>query len=186
MKIYQLKGNYEDNCFFSEIKQPSQEWIMYLSMKNSWSSLENYIPVKLNLMKNYNNKKNYNFDISLFLSPFIVLSDKTKCFMEDILESRGQFLEVITESKRKKFIGYYPTNVLKGCFDFKRSIFREAENGLIIDKPVLLKEFITDKYLFTIEEDISRIFVTDKFKKIVEENNLIGFEFSEYNEVELS
>ena len=53
----------------------------------------------------------------------------------------------------------------------------------MIDKIVLIKEKIYDDYLFTIEESISRVFVTDKFKKLVEENGLVGFEFSEYNEI---
>ena len=48
----------------------------------------------------------------------------------------------------------------------------------MIDKPVLIINNITDEYLFSIEEDISRIFVTDKFKQCVEEAGLLGFDFS--------
>ncbi len=48
----------------------------------------------------------------------------------------------------------------------------------MIRKPFLIAQNITDEYLFPIEEDISRVFVTDKFKQRVEDANLLGFDFS--------
>lgn len=93
-------------------------------------------------------------------------------------------MPVKTESKRKKFVGYYPTNPLSECFDRKKSVYREYPNGLMIEKPVLIRDNITDEYLFTIDEDISRIFVTDKFKQRVEDAGLTAFDFSV--EIELS
>lgn len=54
----------------------------------------------------------------------------------------------------------------------------------MIEKPVLIRDNITDEYLFTIDEDISRIFVTDKFKQRVEDAGLTAFDFSV--EIELS
>lgn len=60
----------------------------------------------------------------------------------------------------------------------KNSVYREYPNGLMIEKPVLIKNNITDEYLFTIDEYISRIFVTDKFKQRVEDAGLTAFDFS--------
>jgi len=57
-------------------------------------------------------------------------------------------------------------------------LFREAEGRFLIRKPVLKVDNITDEYLFSIEEDISRVFVTDAFKRRVEEAGLLGFDFS--------
>ena len=48
----------------------------------------------------------------------------------------------------------------------------------MIRKPFLIAQNITDDYLFSIEEDMRRIFVTDKFKQRVEDANLLGFDFS--------
>lgn len=107
-----------------------------------------------------------------------MISEFALTALSDILEPRGQLLPVITESKRRKFFGYYPTNPLSGCFDKQKSVYREYPNGLMIDKPVLIADNITDDYLFSIEEDISRVFVTDKFKQRVEEAELLGFDFS--------
>ncbi|WP_279156237.1 hypothetical protein [Obesumbacterium proteus] len=98
--------------------------------------------------------------------------------MEDILSPRGQIFPVISESKKKKFFGYYPTNPLSGCFDKEKSKYREAERGLIVERPVLIAENISDEYLFSVEEDISRVFVTDKFKQRVEKAGLLAFDFS--------
>lgn len=148
-------------------------------MIQNWQPFEeNYHPIVLELRRNDSGKKNYQFDLSSALSPFFVISEDALNKIGDILECRGQVLNVITESKKKKFLGYYPTNPLSGCFNMDLSNYRVAERGLIVEKPVLISEKITDEYLFSIEEDISRVFVTDKFKSRVEEAGLLGFDFS--------
>lgn len=139
---------------------------------------EDYHPIKLELNKSDTGKKNYQFDISGSLRPFFVISELALDKLRDILEPRGQVLPVITESKKKNFFGYYPTNPLSCCFDKEKSIYRQYPKGLMIDKPALIAKNITDDYLFSIEEDISRVFVTDKFKQRVEECGLLGFDFS--------
>jgi len=58
------------------------------------------------------------------------------------------------------------------------SVYKKYPLGLKIDKPVLIAANISDDYIFTIEEDISRIFVTENFKQRVEEAGLLGFDFS--------
>ncbi|WP_258324572.1 hypothetical protein [Frischella perrara] len=113
-----------------------------------------------------------------FFKTILVFSESALTALADILEPRGQLLPVITESKRKKFYGYYPTNPLSGCFDKEKSIYDECPNGFVVDKPFLIAQNITDEYLFSVEEDMSRIFVTDKFKQRVEDANLLGFDFS--------
>ena len=185
-KIYRLASSYGDICSFIENCPDDQESIMSIA-RRYWQPFENYKPVTLELWRSDTGKKNYRFDFSDMLNPFWVFSEKAQKALEPILTSRGQFLEIITDSKRKKFIGYYPTNVYpKGILDLEHSQYDVYPQGLLIKKAVLLKDKIPDEYIFTIEEDISRIFVTEKFKQLVEEHELIGFEFSEYNEIELS
>lgn len=91
---------------------------------------------------------------------------------------RGQILPIISRSKKKKFFGYYPTNSLSNCFNHELSDYIEYPNGLMIYKPVLISENISDEYLFSIEEGINWVFVTDKFKQRVEEAGLLAFDFS--------
>lgn len=123
-------------------------------------------------------EKNYQFDISGSLGPFFVFSEAAIECLSDILKPRGQILPVLTESKKKSYWGYYPTNSLGNCFDRNNSKYRTAERGLIIERPALVSLNIIDDYLFCIDEDISRVFVTDKFKNQVEEAGLLGFDFS--------
>ena len=149
------------------------------AMAQRWKPFgDDYRPIKLELRRNELGKKNYQFDFSDFLGPFLVFSESALTALADILEPRGQLLPVITESKRKQFFGYYPTNPLSGCFDKEKSVYIEYPNGLNVRKISLIVKNITDEYLFSVEEDISRVFVTDKFKQRVEDANLLGFDFS--------
>lgn len=178
-KIYILKSDVTNYCSFIQDYPEGEESIIGRSMGQEWKPFGvNYQPITLKLPRNEAGKKNYQFDFSSALKPFYVMSESAATALADILEPRGQFLPVITESKRKKFVGYYPTNPLINCFDKEKSIYREYPTGLIVEKPVLITENITDDYLFCIEECISRVFVTEKFKQRVEEAGLVGFDFS--------
>ena len=178
-KIYLLRTTLRDTSFFMQDCPEDEEGIQGRAMDQRWKPFgDDYQPIKLELVRNDFGKKNYRFDLSSALNPFLVFSESALTALADILEPRGQLLPVITESKRKKFYGYYPTNPLSGCFDKEKSIYDEWPNGLIIRKLFLIAENITDEYLFSIEESISGVFVTDKFKQRVEDANLLGFDFS--------
>ena len=178
-KIYLLRTTLRDTCFFIQDYPEGEEGIMGRAMDQRWKPFgDDYRPIKLELGRSDSGKKNYQFDFSGFLGPFLVFSESALTALADILEPRGQLLPVITESKRKKFFGYYPTNPLSGCFDKEKSDYIEYPNGLNVRKISLIVKNITDEYLFSVEEDMSRIFVTDKFKQRVEDANLLGFDFS--------
>ncbi|MWP47534.1 hypothetical protein [Gilliamella sp. Pas-s27] len=184
-KIYLLESDTRNYSIFIQDWDPDKtESIMGIAMDQKWKSFKNYEPIKLELYRSDTGKKNYKLDFSGFLGPFYICSQLTLEKLKDILPVKGQILPVITDSKRKQFFGYYPTNPLSGCLDKEKSIYREAERGLIIEKPVLIADKITEEYIFSIEEDISRVFVTDKFKQRVEEAGLLAFDFS--REIELS
>lgn len=184
MKVYILKSDVTNFCSFIQ-ELGEGESIMGLSRAMKWQPFgENYNEIKLEVRPNDQGKKNYGFDFSGALNPFFIVSEKCLSLIGDILTPRGEVLPVITKSKRKKFFGYYPTNSLSGCFDREKSEYREYPNGLMINKVVLLREKIKDEYIFSIDEDISKVFVTNKFKELIKEHDLKGFDFS--REVELS
>jgi len=163
-----------------------EESIKILALRQDWKRFgDDYQVPELILESNDYGRKNYYFDISSFTSPFFIFSQKAADILASVLEPRGQFLEVNTPSKRKKFIGYYPTNSLPNCLDMEKSRYREFENGLMIDKCVLVSKNITDEYLFTLKSRESgiNVFVTDKFRRLVEDNFLAGFNFSREVEV---
>ena len=178
-KIYLLRTTSKKTCSFIQDYPEGEVGIMRKVMAQRWKPFgDNYQPIKLELRRNELGKKNYQFDFSGALNPFLVFSESALTALADILEPRGQLLPVITESKRKQFFGYYPTNPLSGCFDKEKSDYIEYPKGLKIEKTFLIAQNITDEYLFSIEEDISFVFVTDKFKQRVEDANLLGFDFS--------
>ncbi|WP_276904649.1 hypothetical protein [Frischella perrara] len=178
-KIYLLRSTSKNTCTFIQDYPEGEVGIMRRAMDQCWKPFgDNYQPIKLELIRNDSGKKNYQFDFNNFLNPFLVFSESALTALADILEPRGQLLSVITESKRKKFYGYYPTNPLSGCFDKEKSVYEECPNGLMIRKPFLIAQNITDEYLFSVEEDMRRVFVTGKFKQRVEDANLLGFDFS--------
>lgn len=177
-KIYLLESDVTNFCSFIQDYPEGEESIMGRVRSTHWKPLTDYTPILLELRSNDSGKRNYQFDFSSALSPFFVLSENALDALRDILLPRGQVLPVATGSKNKVFLGYYPTNVLSGCFDRENALFRESEGKFLIRKPVLKADKITDEYLFSIEEDISRVFVTEAFKRRVEEAGLLGFEFS--------
>ncbi|CCN49844.1 conserved hypothetical protein [Vibrio nigripulchritudo MADA3029] len=184
MKIFKLHSDVTNLCSFIEDYPEGVESIMGVSMDRKWLPFgEEYTSRNLELRSNDIGERNYFFDISGALSPFFVFSENAVETLQDILLKRGQLLPVITQSKEKKFFGYYPTNPLTNCFDREKSVYREYPNGLMIRKHSLIKDNIEDEYLFTIEEDISSVFVTDKFVERVKNSGLVGFDFSSEIEV---
>lgn len=179
MKIFRLQSDVTNYCSFIEDYPEGVESIMGVSRDRKWLPFgEEYTSRSLVLRSNDMGRKNYSFDISSALSPFFVFSENAIEILQDILLERGQVLPVITKSKEKKFFGYYPTNSLRNCFNREGAVYKEYPGGLMIRKHSLIKVNIFDEYLFTIEEDIGTVFLTDKFVERVKNSGLIGFDFS--------
>lgn len=179
MKIYKLKSDTVNYSIFIEETSEGQDSIMQLSVQNRWEPFASkYNPITLSLSQSDTGKKNYQFDICSFLSPFFIFSEAALEKLGDILLPRGEVLPVITKSKKKVFYGFYPTNKLSGGFDKHNSIYEEYPNGLMIRECVLIENKISDEYLFSIDEDVSSIFVTEKFRQRINDAELSGFDFS--------
>lgn len=180
MKVYKLVSDSRNCSSFIENYPEGEKSSLSGIMGLRWKPLEgDFESVKLELWRSDRGKKNYQFDFSASLRPFLVFSEHAFDKLKDILIPRGQVLPIITESKRKRFLGYYPTNPLKGCLDMEKSNYKIYPRGMDISKHVLISGNICDDYFFTIEECVSSIFVTSKFRERVEEHDLIGFDFSQ-------
>lgn len=177
-EVYILESDLNNYSSFLQFNA-GDESIDRVGMRAKGNSLKNtYKEIKVDLMPSDTGKRNYKFDISGALAPFIIFSEAACNELQNILLPRGDLFSLITPSKRKKFLGYYSTNIIRGALDKNKSIYNKYKNGYVVTKPVLIKENITDGYLFVIEEDNAHVFVTDKFKKEVEEIGLLGFDFS--------
>lgn len=185
MKIFRLKSNSRDFASFIEDYPDGQQSIIGRAMAQQWKPFEaDFQPIALIQRASDKGKKNYQFDVSGALGPFFVFSENgIQALSEGFLAKHGQFLPVNTPSKRKTFLGYYPINPAPNCLDMERSKYRIYENGLVIDKVVLVGNNLPQRDVFVIEEDIMRIFVTARFKRHVEVAGLNGFDFSDEIEV---
>lgn len=186
MRIYKLNSNTQEFSFFLYDHKGNSNRELSISRDSinwKWSYPSKYNIATFELRAGDNRKKNYNFDISTFESPFIIISEKAWLELKDILEPRGVLLEINTQSKRRKFYGYYPTNSITAkSLNKDLSNFTEYPNGIIVRDIVLDKKYLSDDYLFSIE-NTSLILVTKKFKERVEKAGLLGFDFSEEVEV---
>jgi len=66
-----------------------------------------------------------------------------------------------------------------------KSEYNQYEKGKVFHKIILNQSYPKDDYLFVLSSYAMGCFVTEKFKQIVEEHNLQGFDFSDYNEIKI-
>lgn len=182
MNVYHL---WADTAEFSSLQQvTSEESISMLALRQRWRPFPRPLPqVTLELYRSDKNKKNYDMDVSTVNAPFMVFSQSLAEAFEDILAPRGQFIPVRSPSKRKGYVGYYPTNPVANCLDLERSDYAQYEHGKVVRRYVLTKSQITDDWLFPVADGGS-VFVTDKFREAVERKGFHGFSWR--REVKLS
>lgn len=193
LKVYQLQNLMSDYSFFLEkncdylddsisIKAIRQKWMPF--------DLDRFTPPEFGLEQSDAGKKNYEFDISSATAPFFIFSEKTLEAIRDILEPRGQILPIITPSKRKKYIGYYPTNPLIDSIDLEKSKQMDIDPmknfGITdISELYIKKGIVLDEYIICPELGKSCVLVTDKFRERVEQAGLLGFDFTFSYEIKL-
>ena len=183
-EVYLLRSDVENYSSFIQNIREKEKSIMSIASSSKWEPLgDKYKEIEVELSPSDTGKRNYKMDISGSLQPFFIFSDLALKSLGEILLPRGEVLPIRHKSKRKNFYGYHPANTVCNCLDKEKSIYRKS-NSVLIKKPVLVKECITDEYLFSIKEDAHWVFVTDKFKREVEINDLQGFDFS--RKIELS
>lgn len=123
-----------------------------------------------------NGKKNFKFDVSL-QNNHIILSDNA-C---DLFENYGTFFDIKTASKRKFFKGFFPNKcVLDDSYlNLKTSDFKVLDSGNIAFSRVCFNKKIEDIdfELFVVNSVLLTIYVTDEFKKKIEQKGLLGLDF---------
>lgn len=116
---------------------------------------------------------------------WMIVSEKMKRFLENYNLEECEFIPVI-EKGTDDLIGYaiHCMNILP-ALDKKRSLYRkttlsidgQAVEHMIIMKYALLKSEINGIDVFKIKECTAPFFVSEKLKKGIEKNKLLGFDF---------
>lgn len=186
IKVYRLISLTRYYSSFGQKKYDElKDSIKIQSVNQKWENfdLNNFKVPEFELYSSDKGKKNYSFDISSSEMPFYIISEKAMEALKDILESRGQFLPIITPSKRKKFVGYYPTKPLIDGIDLEKSEQMSEDPmknfGVTnISKLYIKKGVVLDEYIICPELGKSCVLVTEKFRQRVEEAGLEGFDFN--------
>lgn len=185
-KVYQLKQDLENYAHFIEQRGKYEDSFSYKYWGLKKIDLNNYKPLILKLYASDTGKKNFQTDISYISGASFAFSENAIKVFKEIFEKTGQIFPVQTESKRKKFFGFYPNKKPYdgSIINFDKSVWRQADKGKLIKNLVLNNKYPKDDYLFTLYDHPSYVYVTESFKKLVEDNNLKGFDFSKEIKIE--
>lgn len=152
-----------------------------------WSDIDlnTYNPIVFKLYQNQNGVKNFKSDLFILNGALCILSPKASNALDIVLSNTGQYIDIVTPSKRKIYKGFYPN---KNVFDdsiinLNKSVWTQEENGKLIQKLVLNSNYPKNESLFVLKDEPMAVYVTDKFKDLVESNNLVGFDFSKRIEI---
>lgn len=184
-KVYKLWPDFDHHTSFLE--QYDDVHNMFIDKYRDWKNIDisTYEPVVLHTYRTQEGIKNFKMDITPAAHGLIILSEKAVEVLKDVLDGTGQIIPIVTDSKRKKFYGFYPNkNVYTlSIVNMDKTDYRQAPKGKLFYKIILNEKYPKNDYIFTIDEVLSEIFVTDKFKELVEENNLGGLSFDRIVEV---
>lgn len=124
----------------------------------------------------HNVNLNYKFDLSE-LSNFLVFSENAVTALSSIIENDGKVFPVTTGSKRKNFFGFYPSNAILNSTEFIDPVLSEFNDdfySIAYFNSNILKQ---NHDIFVVNGIRNSFFVSERFKKIVEDNGLLGFKF---------
>lgn len=186
-KVYRLKSDFKNNaCFLEQYTNVDNRFIKkYWGWKNI--DLSTYDPVVLKLSSGDNGRINYKMDMSSFGGGLIIFSEKAINILKPILEKYGQIVPIITESKRKKFFGFYANKNIydDSIINLGQSDYSHSEKGKLFYKVVLNNQYPKNDYMFTLSNYQVEVFVTEKFKNLVGQHDLKGFDFTSVHEVSI-
>ena len=184
MKYYILSYDYEnDDEYIIITADNTAEKYNYDMLKGE--KIENWDE---NVMFEYSNDDGHIFtDYLASNNRWLVVSEKFRSLMGRIESDSIQYLDIkIRNSETNKINDTYKVaNVITilDALDLENSKYDlfelDYEKVLSVEKYALRKNMIGNKNIFKLKDDTIPIFVSEKFKNIVEENSLIGFQFLE-------
>ena len=118
---------------------------------------------------------------------WLIVSEKLRNLINIIETDSIQYLDIKIKNSETNKINYTyeVANVITilDALDLENSVYDffelDDEKILFVEKYALKKDVIKNCDVFKLKVDTIPIFVSEKFKSIVEENSLIGFQFLE-------
>lgn len=169
----------------------------YVIVKSN-NKAENYDSriVKGDFIENWDKNIKFQYDVkegeilSDYLatdSGWVIVSKKFREVTREIIGKHVQYLDInIINSKTKEEDNTYKVvNVTKHleALDLENSVYDffelDDEKILSVEKYALKQDVIKNYNIFKLNDEPIPIFVSERFKDIVEENSLVGFQFLE-------
>ncbi|WP_082751471.1 imm11 family protein [Burkholderia sp. MSMB1459WGS] len=132
-----------------------------------------YDPVKLTWGTSRRKKTG---DVHTMLSPFLVFSERALDVLAPVLRDSGEILQV--DAPIKDMSGFHVTRVIENAVDMAASKFKVYPRATVFNKIFLLKSQIEGVDIFRLKESPATVFVSERFRELVEQNRLKGFDFS--------
>ena len=173
MKIWKLRIEVDEYDSLVPLKAWSWERIHTFdgrSQINTWSPIE--------VTRLEPEKKLKLSDAPGFYSHIPIFGEKAKKFLEYVCGGAVEFLPLINEEKI-----FWIVNIVRvlDCIEYEKSEYKKFPNSrkvMRFKKYYFKPEIISNEHIFKIKDmPLSAPFVSDEFKKVVEENNLTGFKF---------
>ncbi|GEM_PF-4508659 len=152
---------------------------------NGVSLMDSSINIKLN------NSTRNEIDYPIGATVLPIVSERLCAIIKDIEKPENmEFIPVKSDPQDRR---YYLLNLLDSipCFDFENSEYTAYINKdnikmvETVDKLKIRTELIVNRNIFRIKEISAHIFVTAKFKNVLEQNNITGVEFNSINKFEI-
>lgn len=141
-----------------------------------------------NIMFEYNSVEgNILTDYIANLYRWLIVSDRFIQLTNDILCNQVQYLPITIRDKQtnKEIDSYRAVNILNVAdgLDLEKAIYDyfslNDQKIISVRKYVLKGNSIKGQHIFRLKDDMIPIFVSENFKKIIEDNMLVGFDFFE-------
>lgn len=170
MKIWHLKTKAND---FENLGWDDSVSIDEIRSYDGRSKKENWKPVRVKRLydRNYSNTPS--------LSSHVPVFDKVAVnTMKSLISKSVEILPLLCEDG--EFFAINVINVID-CIDYDNSSYEMYDHGkriMCFNKYAFIEEKVKGKHIFKIIDEPRRSpFVSDEFKKLVEESNLTGFKF---------
>ena len=180
MSFYLLGS--EEN--YNEIRFTNVQDHQEISDYNNFKGIANY---PLEYVYGIKSKKNKNFDFSQICNPFFIVSKNALIYLEEILLEYGELIPI--EKPFDNFMFFHCTNIVNALIPEKSKIvWLDKEKGWIsgINSFTLDKKNIGNSEIFRLPEANYRYtFFGEKFKALIEANNLKGIDFDRFEKIEI-
>ena len=181
MKIYLLKPNVNNYQSLFFVDKEFREYILE-KVRSSNTFGGNWELTKVEYFKDHEDLEKPKSDFPTFSTPLLVFSKRAIEVLKNLLEPNGEILPLICDED--ELYAFNLTNIIDALDHEISDIIRFRDGRIMRIENIIfkgnMKNEIENHPIFKLPETrLGDPFVNEEFKKRVEQENLVGFEFIE-------